>query len=160
MVTNDEVRWLEPKETEAWLAVWSMMVWLPARLDAQLRQDSGLSHPEYHALSQMSMAPDRTLRLSELAVVSNMTLSHLSRVVSRLEAAGWVRRTPDPADGRYTLAVLTDAGWEKLAAAAPGHVDAVRRYVFDTLTAEQARALGEAAARVVEAVGPPGFVRA
>ncbi|PWI09091.1 MarR family transcriptional regulator [Streptomyces sp. NWU339] len=160
MESEKEARWLAPEESEAWLAVWTMTVWLPVRLDAQLRQDSALSLPEYHALSQISMAPDRTLRLSELATVANMTLSHLSRVVSRLEKAGWVRRVPDPTDGRYTLAGLTDEGWCKVAAAAPEHVDAVRRYVFDSLTPEQRRALGEAAARIVEALDPPGFARA
>ncbi|MGJ3561840.1 MarR family winged helix-turn-helix transcriptional regulator [Streptomyces sp. INA 01156] len=119
MESEQEARWLAPEESEAWLALWTMTVWLPVRLDAQLRQDSALSLPEYHALSQISMAPDRTLRLSELAAVANMTLSHLSRVVSRLEKAGWVRRVPDPTDGRYTLARLTDEGWHKVAAAAP-----------------------------------------
>jgi len=153
-------RWLDARETEAWLALWSMMTWLPTRLDAQLRQDSGLTHPEYHALSQISLAPDHTVRLSELATVSNMTLSHLSRVVSRLEKAGWVRRIPDPDDGRYTRAVLTDSGWAKVRQSAPGHVEAVRRYVFDALTADQAMALGGAAAAVVAAVNPPGIARA
>ncbi|MGY3205425.1 hypothetical protein [Streptomyces sp. TE5632] len=62
--------------------------------------------------------------------------------------------------GRFTLARLTDEGWHKVAAAAPEHVDAVRRYVFDTLTPEQRRALGEAAARIVEVLDPPGFARA
>lgn len=164
MTGNDvdptDTKWLTADETEAWLSVWSMMVWLPVRLDGQLREDSGLSHPEYHALAQISMAPDRTMRLSELAAVSNMTLSHLSRVVSRLEKAGWVRRTPDPTDGRYTLGILTDEGWKKVSAAAPGHVQAVRRYLFDNLTPDQVEALGRAAARVVDALDPPGFVRA
>jgi DNA-binding MarR family transcriptional regulator len=155
-----EPRWLDERETEAWLALWSMMTWLPTRLDAQLRQDSGLTHPEYHALSQISLAPDHTVRLSELATVSNMTLSHLSRVVSRLEKAGWVQRIPDPDDGRSTRAVLTDSGWETVRRAAPGHVEAVRRYVFDALTDEQTSALGEAAAAVVTAVNPPGMARA
>jgi DNA-binding MarR family transcriptional regulator len=157
---EDGTRWLDPEEAQTWLAVWSMMVWLPVRLDAQLRRDFGLTHPEYHALSQISMAPDRTVRLSELATVTNMTLSHLSRVVSRLEKAGWVQRTPDPDDGRYTRASLTDAGWNAVQAAAPGHVEAVRRYVFDALTPEQSRALGVAASRIVEAVNPPGKPRA
>jgi DNA-binding MarR family transcriptional regulator len=160
MATDDDVRWLAPEESSTWLALWSLMVWLPVRLDGQLRQDAGLSLAEYLALSQISMAPDRTLRLSDLAVASNMNLSHLSRVVSRLEVSGLVRRTPDPADGRYTLAVLTDAGWAKIVDTAPGHVEAVRRYVFDNLTAEQARSLGAAAARVVEALEPPGLTRA
>jgi DNA-binding MarR family transcriptional regulator len=79
-----------------------------------------------------------------------MTLSHLSRVVSPLEKAGWVRRT---------LATLTAEGWDKVVDAAPGHVEAVRRYMFDTLTAEQARILGDAAERIVEAIHPPGSAR-
>lgn len=158
--TDGEARWLNEQETETWLNVWSMMVWLPSRLDGQLRAEVGLSHSEYNALSQISMAPDRTIRLSELAAVSNMTLSHLSRVISRLEKAGWVTRSPDPADGRYTLGSLTDAGWNKIVEAAPGHVEAVRRYVFDTLTPQQARALGEAAGRIVDALNPPGMMRA
>lgn len=106
------------------------------------------------------MAPDRTVRLSELATVSNMTLSHLSRVVSRLEKADWVRRSPDPDDGRYTLASLTEEGWAAVQEAAPGHVEAVRRYVFDALTPEQVRALGQAAAAMVDRVNPPGMARA
>lgn len=160
MPNDDETRWLDRAESETWLSVWSMMVWLPARLDGQLRQDSGLSHPEYHALSQISMAPDRTIRLSELAAAANMTLSHLSRVISRLERDGWVRREPDPTDGRYTLGILTDEGWGKVTAASPGHLEAVRRYLFDNLTPTQVAALGEIAARVVDALDPPGFARA
>lgn len=153
-------RWLSPQETETWLSVWSMMVWLPVRLETQLREDAGLSHPEYHALSQISMAPGRQLRLSELATVTNMTLTHLSRVISRLENAGWVVRETDPDDGRYTLGVLTEAGWDKVREVAPAHVEAVRRYVFDSLSPEQARALGEACSAIVEAVAPPGIARA
>lgn len=159
-VTPEDARWLDPDETETWLAMWSMMIWLPVRLDGQLRRDSGLSHPEYHALSQISMAPGRRMRLSELAVVANMTLTHLSRVISRLEKAGWVVREPDSDDGRYTLGVLTVAGWEKVREVAPGHVEAVRRYVFDQLTPEQTRALGQACAAVADAVDPPGVARA
>lgn len=158
--SEEATRWLDAEESQTWLALWSMMVWLPVRLDAQLRQDSKLTHPEYHALSQISMAPDRTVRLSELATVTNMTLSHLSRVVSRLEKSGWVERTPDPDDGRYTRASLTESGWGAVQAAAPGHVEAVRRYVFDSLTPEQSRALGEAATQIVEALNPPDKPRA
>lgn len=160
MHADEEARWLDPGETETWLAVWSMMVWLPVRLESRLREDSGMSPPEYHALSQISMAPGRRMRLSDLASVSNMTLTHLSRVISRLEAAEWVARETDPEDGRYTLGVLTDAGWERVREVAPTHVEAVRRYVFDNLTREQSEALGEACSLVVEAVGPPGRPRA
>jgi DNA-binding MarR family transcriptional regulator len=155
MSTAPGPRWLDDGEMDTWLALWSVMEWLPVRLDAQLRRDSGLSQNEYNALSQISMAPHRTVRLSELARVANMTLSHLSRVITRLENSGWVVRTPDPGDGRYTLARLTDAGLEKVTEAAPGHVEAVRRHVFDHLTPEQSAALGDAAARIVEILDPP-----
>ncbi|MGO1543848.1 MAG: MarR family winged helix-turn-helix transcriptional regulator [Gulosibacter sp.] len=160
MVDNKDVRWLDANETQTWLDLWSTVAWLPARLDAQLREDAGVSLAEYHVLSQISMAPDRRMRLSELAEVTNTTLSHLSRVVSRMERAGWVERAPDPNDGRSTLGVITDSGLEKVAAMAPGHVAAVRHYVFDNLTATQALALGDATSRIVAAVAPTRVARA
>lgn len=158
MTTSTEARWLSDDEDRAWRAVWAMMTWLPARLDAQLRADAGLSLADYRALSQISEMPDRTMRLSELAAATNMTLSHLSRVIARLEKAGWVTRSPDPQDGRYTLGRLTDSGWEKVVATAPGHVEAVRHHFLDNLSAEQVKVLGEAAALVADAVAPAGLV--
>lgn len=160
MTSTPEPRWLDDEENRTWHSVWKVMTWLPVRLDAQLRTDSGLGLAEYNALARISERPDRTVRLSELAAETNMTLSHLSRVMSRLEKLNWVERSPDPADGRYTLAHLTDVGWSKVVATAPGHVAAVRRFLFDTLSAEQALALGDAAGRVADAVAPPGSVRA
>lgn len=153
-------RWLDENETRTWLDLWSLMVWLPTRLDSQLRLDADLSLTDYQALSQISMAPKRTLRLSELGAMTNMSLSHLSRVISRLEKAGWVQRIPDPQDGRSTLAVLTSHGLEKVQQCAPGHVEAVRRLVFDQLSPEQAAALGAAAAQVVQAIVPERKARA
>src|SRR5262245_39974290 len=111
-----------------------MLIRLPAALDAQLLRDAGISHFEYQVLAGLSMEPERTLRMSDLAAFAEGSLSRLSQVVGRLERRGWIRRTPDPADGRYTLAILTDEGWHKVVATAPGHVDAVRQYVFDPLT--------------------------
>ena len=80
------------------------------------------------------MSDGRTVRMSDVAAGANVTLSHFSRVASRLEKHGWIRRTPDPDDGRATLAVLTEAGWLKVVDAAPGHVREVQRLVFDDLT--------------------------
>lgn len=159
MATTAEPRWLDREEDRTWRAVWAMMTWLPVRLDTQLRAEAGLSLAEYNALSQISEAPDHAMRLGDLAARTNMTLSHLSRVVSRLEKHGWVTRSPDPQDGRYTLGRLTDAGWEKVQTVAPGHVEAVRRALFDTLSADQAHALGEAAVLIADAVLPPGARR-
>lgn len=154
MDVTEQPRWLSAEENETWLALWSLMTWLPARLDAQLRADAALSLAEYNALSQISQAPDREIRLSELAQISNMTLSHLSRVISRMMNAGWVTRRPDPQDGRYTLGRLTAAGWEKVQEAAPAHVEEVRRVAFDQLSPEQVRVLGEAASRIADAARP------
>jgi len=158
MNPGSEPRWLTEEQDFTWRAVWSLMTWLPAKLDRQLREDTGLSLYEYYALSQLSEAPDRSIRLSELAGITNMTLSHLSRVMARMEKAGWVERQPDPVDGRYTLGILTDTGMDKVEEMAPGHVEAVQQAIFDQLTDQQARALGEAAARVAEAVSPHGEV--
>lgn len=159
MTSTENPRWLNPREMDTWLALWSVLDWLPGRLDSQLREDSGLSLAEYNALSQISMSPDATIRLSELAVVANMKLPHLSRVMTRMEQAGWVHRFPDPTDGRYTLARLSAAGLAKVAEAAPGHAEAVRHYIFDNLSPGQVAALGEAATLIAEAVDTPRLHR-
>ena len=152
--TSVEPRWLNSEEHRAWFALGSVLIRLPAALDAQLQRDAGISHFEYMVLAALSEAPDRTLRMSELAVLAEGSLSRLSQVVSRLERRGWVRRTPDPTDGRYTLAVLTEGGWDKVVATAPGHVEAVRSLVFDPLTKAQIRQLTDIGQRVMRAVDP------
>src|SRR5215471_3130492 len=99
-------------------------------------------------------APGRTLRMSALATWAGSSLPRLSQVVTRLEQRGWVRRTPDPADGRYTLATLTGHGQAKVTQAAPGHVQEVRRLVFDPLTKTQSRQLREIGRRIIRAIDP------
>jgi DNA-binding MarR family transcriptional regulator len=147
-------RWLTLDEQRTWRALAGVVLLLPGVLDAQLQRDAGLSLFEYHVLSFLSMAEHRTLRMSELAQLANGSLSRLSNVVSRLERRGWVRRAPDPADGRYTNAILTDAGWELVVDAAPGHAAAVRQFVFDPLTAAQARTMQSATERILAQLGP------
>jgi DNA-binding MarR family transcriptional regulator len=150
----EEPRWLDDEEMQAWLSLVGLLVRLPNALDAQLVAEAGVSHFEYQVLAGLSMSPGRTLRMSELAEFSNGSLSRLSRVVDRLEKRGWVVRRPDPHDGRTTLATLTDAGWDKVVATAPGHVEAVRRFVFDPLTRTQARQLRDIGTRVLRAIDP------
>jgi DNA-binding MarR family transcriptional regulator len=147
-----EPRWLSEEDQEAWVAFASMLIWLPTALDDQLQRDSGLSHFEYGILSSLSAADSATLRMSELAIFANGSLSRLSRAVARLEDREWVTRKPDSADGRYTLAALTDKGRAVLVEAAPGHVEAVNRLVFDVLTTAQARQLGIIANRILNAI--------
>jgi DNA-binding MarR family transcriptional regulator len=152
----NQPRWLTSEERATWLAVASMLEVLPGALDGQLQRDAGLTFFEYMVLAMLSEQPDRTLRLSRLAAVTNGSLSRLSHVVSRLEREGYLRRTTSAHDRRAKDAVLTDAGWDKVVATAPGHVEHVRKLVIDPLSrAEQAdlRAIGE---RIVRAVDPEG----
>ncbi|GAA4447677.1 MarR family winged helix-turn-helix transcriptional regulator [Phytohabitans houttuyneae] len=151
-----EPRWLDAGEQETWLALVSVLIRLPAALDRQLQRDAGISHFEYQVLAGLSMSPRRTLRMSDLATFADASLPRLSQVVARLERRGWVRRAPDPDDGRYTLAILTDDGWDKVVATAPGHVEEVRRLVFDPTTRAQQHQLGTIGRRIMGAIDPDG----
>ena len=156
MEAVEEPRWLTAEEQETWLAVIAMITWLPDAVDAQLQRDAGVSHFEYQVMAMLSMSPQRTRRMSEVAALANGSLTRLSRTVDRLDKRGWVTRRPDPDDGRATLAVLTDAGWEKVVSTAPGHVTEVRRLVLDPLTRTQVRQLHEIATRIRQVVQPDG----
>ncbi len=138
-----EPRWLTPEEQRAWRALASVLFKLPGALESQLQRDAGLSHFEYLVLTALSEAEDRTLRMKDLAALSNGSLSRLSHVVTRLEKRGWVRRQPCPSDGRHINAILTDAGHDKVRASAPGHVEIVRELVVDALSPAQLEQLVE-----------------
>jgi len=147
------MEWLSDEQQAAWRPFVALLVRLPAALDAQLQRDAGITQFDYLVLSALSEARNRTLRMSDLAATANSSLSRLSHVVSRLEAKGWVRRAPCPDDGRAINAVLTEEGWQKVAATAPGHVTAVRELLIDTLTKEEFEQLGAISARVLAAQG-------
>ncbi|MCX4641979.1 MULTISPECIES: MarR family winged helix-turn-helix transcriptional regulator [unclassified Streptomyces] len=153
-MNTDEPRWLDDEEQQTWLAMVSMLVRFPAALDAQLQRDANISHFEYQVLAGLSMAPECTLRMSDLADFAEASLSRLSHTAKRLEGKGWITRTPDPTDGRFTLATLTDAGLDKVTATAPGHVAEVRRLLIDSLTKAQSKQLREISRRVNDAMGP------
>ena len=141
--------WLTPAQLDTWQAFTLMLARLPTALEAQLQRDAQLSYIEYYALANLSDAPNHTMRISELAVLTNAEISRLSHLVTRLEKRGFVRRQPDPTNGRYTNAVLTDAGYEHLVAAAPGHVAAVRELVIDALEERELNALQGIAQRII-----------
>lgn len=141
-------RWLTKAEKEAWTGLVSLMLLLPGRLEGSLQREAGLTLFDYMTLSQLSEAPGHRLRMSELAFVTNGSLSRLSNVVRRFEQRGLVIRYPDPDDGRYTIAELTRSGYEKVVEAAPVHVDAVRTHAIDLLSAADQRALARVAARL------------
>lgn len=147
-------RWLTDDELDAWIRLASVMELLPGVLDSQLRRDSQLTHFEYFVLARLSEAPGHTLRMSTLAAQTNATLPRLSHVAKRLENQGLLERFPCPTDARATNARLTEVGWDKVRASAPGHVETVRRYVIDALTPAQVRQLTGIADAIVDRLDP------
>jgi len=151
------VKWLTATELDSWLSLVRLMTWLPWSIDQQLRRDSDLGMVEYQVLAMLSGAPERTMRMSSLAVLTNASLSRLSHLFKRLEGRGLVRREPDLLDGRFTNAILTEKGFQTLAEAAPAHVAHVRSLVIDALSSEQLRRLGLAADRIVSRIDTSGI---
>jgi DNA-binding MarR family transcriptional regulator len=143
----DDSLWLTATEKEAWTGLISLILLMPGRLEAPLRKVD-LTLFEYMTLSHISEADGRRIRMSELAYLTNGSLSRLSNVVKRFEQRGWVVRSPDPTDGRYTIAALTDVGYRLVVDAAPIHVQAVREFVLDPLSATDQQALARIAAKL------------
>jgi DNA-binding MarR family transcriptional regulator len=141
-------RWLDADEQQAWRTYIESSKVLFDALDRQLQHDAGMPHAYYEILVRLSEASGRALRMSELAERTLSSRSRLSHAVARLEERGWVVREEHPTDRRGQIARLTDAGFDVLAAAAPGHVDAVRNYLIDLLTRDQLAQL-EAIGRVI-----------
>ena len=146
------VKWLTAGELESWLSLVRLTMWLPWSIDQQLQRDAKLGMVEYQVLAMLSKNPGRTLRMSSLAVMTNASLSRLSHLVKRLEERGLVRREPDPGDGRFIHAILTEDGFQTLAEAAPGHVAHVRSLVIDALSPEQLRRVGRAADHIMSRI--------
>jgi len=149
-------RWLDDEQQAAWRVFNGAMVRLRWALECQLQHDAGLSFIEYHALARLSENPGHTMRMSELAEVTDASLSRLSHLIKRLEQRQLVRREPDPADGRYTNAILTPAGLRLLVASAPAHVAKVRELVIDALTPAQLRQLRAASERIIQRIEASG----
>jgi DNA-binding MarR family transcriptional regulator len=131
----NDTRWLTPDQLRAWKKFVAVVEVLPGVLDSQLQRDADVTHFEYFTMAMLSEAPGRRLRMTSLASATNSTLPRLSHVVSRLEKRGYIDRAPCPEDRRATNATLTEAGWQKVVATAPGHVDTVRENVIEPLTA-------------------------
>jgi DNA-binding MarR family transcriptional regulator len=146
------VKWLNAAELDSWLSVVRLLIWLPWSIDQQLQRDSNLRMVEYQVLAMLSESPKRTMRMSSLAEVTNASLSRLSHLVQRLQRRGLVRREPEPTDGRFTNAILTEEGFQTIVEAAPRHVAYVRSLVIDALTPEQLRRLGRDANRITSRI--------
>lgn len=133
----DELAWLTELEQQAWLGFLRSNRAVFSALESQLHSEAGMPLAYYSILVRLSEAPGRTLRMGELASQLFASPSSVSHAGTRLEALGWIRRQHDPADRRAQFAVLTDAGVDALAAAAPGHIAAVRRHLISRLSSEQ-----------------------
>ena len=149
-------RWLSAGEQHTWRNAIEAWQWVLAAVDAQLQRDSGMPLAYYEILVRLSEAPDRSLRMTQLAEASSSSKSRVSHAVARLEERGWVRRMDCPTDRRGQIAVLTDQGFAALSAAAPGHVEQVRQVLFDALDEERLRQLdGISAAILARAASSP-----
>ena len=153
-MSTEETRWLSADEQRAWRAFLTACQTLFSAIDAELLRDSGIPHGYYEILVRLSETPGRALRMTQLAEASTSSKSRLSHAVARLEERGWVRRRDCPTDRRGQVAELTDEGFTALAAAAPGHVEQVRRSLIDQLTPEQIEQLREISSLIIAAGGP------
>lgn len=132
-----DTRWLDGDEQRTWRAFMLATNLLFDQFDRELRREASMPTTYYEVLVRLSEAPERRLRMSDLADRSQSSRSHLSHTIARLERAGWVERQSCPSDRRGSIAVLTDAGFSALEAAAPIHVESVRAHLFDQLDRRQ-----------------------
>jgi DNA-binding MarR family transcriptional regulator len=152
----EEERWLTAEQQAAWKKFIAVVSLVPGVLDTQLQRDADLTHFEYFTMAMLSEAEERTLRMTALASRTNSTLSRLSHVVSRLENRGYVTRSPCPSDRRATNASLTEEGWQKVVATAPGHVDTVAGRVLDPLDERDVADLDRIMTRILGRLDPEG----
>ncbi len=142
-------RWLSESEQHAWRSFIAANRLLSVELEKG-HQQHGLSSSDYEVLVQLSEAPERRLRMWELAKGTLLEKSRLSHQITRMERAGLVRRESCPGDRRGQFAVLTDHGWSTIERVAPFHVEQVRAYFIDRLTPEQVQTLTEIFAPMAE----------
>jgi len=146
------VNWLTADEQRAWRTYLRMSSLLPAELNRQLMRDSGLTLPEYEVLVQLSEAPEQRLRPFQICEALNWEQSRLSHQLTRMQRRGLVGRQECESDGRGAVVVLTAAGAASIESAAPGHVSAVRRLIFERLSDDQRGAFERACSAIVEAL--------
>jgi DNA-binding MarR family transcriptional regulator len=147
-VTSLEPKWLNPMEMKAWRKYIVTTRHLLEALDSDLH-DHDLTLYDYEILALLSDAPERRMRMSELADIALLSRSRLSHRMKVMETAGWVKRESCPEDKRGYFAVMTAKGWKAIVAAAPDHVESVRRRFIDHLTKTDQ----EAIATIFEKVG-------
>jgi DNA-binding MarR family transcriptional regulator len=147
--TTTDPRWLDAGEQAAWRAYLAMNARLSARLNREMQDESGISIADFSVLVQLSEHLDARMRVLELARALGWEKSRLSHQLTRMQQRGLIARSNCSEDRRGAFVTLTDEGRATVEAAAPRHVESVRRYLFDELSGEQVEALGEIARTVV-----------
>ncbi|MEU4544229.1 MarR family winged helix-turn-helix transcriptional regulator [Nonomuraea dietziae] len=149
-----ETRWLDAEEMTAWQAFLTASHLLDRRIEEQLKSAAGLTHPQFEILAILSAAPERRMRMTELARKVVVSKSGLTYQVGQLEKRGLVERTTCPDDDRGVLAVLTVEGLRHLEKIAPGHVEVVRRFLIDLLSREELATIASAMHKAQQAMRP------
>ncbi len=150
MDTTTETPWLSAAQQRVWRSFLGGTTVLLDQLDRDLRTEHGLSMPEYEILVRLSEAPNRSVRMAELALAVAHSRSRVTHTISRLEKAGIVSRGQCSDDGRGVSAALTDHGFTVLEAAAHTHVTGVNQYLVQNASADDFEALGRVMQQVVE----------
>ena len=149
--TSHTPRWLNPAEMKAWRQYIVASRRLLEALDADL-QAHDLSMSDYEILAQLSDAPERRMRMAELADIAMLSRSRLSHRIKVMEKAGWVIRQACPVDKRGSFAVMTPKGWKAIVSAAPDLVQSVRERFIDHLTKSDQSALADIFEKVGESL--------
>lgn len=145
-------RWLSEGEQRSWRSWLAANLLVPDRLGRDLQEQAGLTLADYEILVWLSEAPDRRVRMSDLATKTLSSRSRLSHQIDRMQKAGYVSREECGDDRRGFFAVLTDVGWQTLVEAAPAHVESVRQRLVDVLTPEEFAELGRINQKIVDAL--------
>jgi DNA-binding MarR family transcriptional regulator len=150
-------QWLTEDELASWFPLAGVMLKLNPALDSQLQRDSDMTHFDYLCLAMLSEEEEFTSTMSALAARTNASLSRLSHVITKLEKRGWVCRSRSEVSRRVTMVRMTDDGYAKLVAAAPGHVETVRSLVYEGLSAEDVASLHKVMAHILERIETSGL---
>jgi DNA-binding MarR family transcriptional regulator len=134
---NSDVRWLTATEEGVWRRWLTLNARLSAALHRELQDDAGLSMPDFEVLVHLTDSPEGRLRVTDLARLLQWERSRVSHHVTRMEGRRLVQRVDCAEDGRGAFIVITPQGRAAIEQAAPGHVNTVRRLVFDALSPEE-----------------------
>jgi DNA-binding MarR family transcriptional regulator len=150
-------QWLTEDELASWFPLAGVMLKLNPALDSQLQRDSDMTHFDYLCLAMLSEEEGFTSTMSALAARTNASLSRLSHVITKLEKRGWVCRSRSEVSRRVTMVRMTDDGYAKLVAAAPGHVETVRSLVYEGLTEDDVANLHRLMAHILQRIETSGL---